>query len=111
FTPRMVDRLRPRVQAIADELLDHVAADGQMDLIDAYAFPLPIIVILEMLGIPPEDRNQFRIWSDAFVTPDFSPGAEERFIRSMTDFTDDLRDRFARRRAEPRADLVTALLE
>ncbi|MCB0041588.1 MAG: cytochrome P450 [Caldilinea sp.] len=111
FTPRMVERLRPRVQAIADELLDHVAADGQMDLIDAYAFPLPIIVILEMLGIPPEDRNQFRIWSDAFVTPDFTPGAEERFIRSMTDFTDYLRVLFAQRRAEPRADLVTALLE
>ena len=107
----MVERLRPRVQAIADELLDHVAADGQMDLIDAYAFPLPIIVILEMLGIPPEDRNQFRIWSDAFVTPDFAPGAEERFIRSMTDFTDYLRVLFAQRRAEPRADLVTALLE
>ncbi|MCB0052684.1 MAG: cytochrome P450, partial [Caldilinea sp.] len=66
---------------------------------------------LEMLGIPPEDRNQFRIWSDAFVTPDFTPGAEERFIRSMTDFTDYLRVLFAQRRAEPRADLVTALLE
>ena len=111
FTPRMIERLRPRVQVIADELLNRVAGDGRMDLIESYAFPLPIIVILEMLGIPPEDRNQFRIWSDAFVTPDFAPGAEERFIRSMTDFTDYLRALFAQRRAEPRADLVTALLE
>lgn len=111
FTPRMVGQLRPQIQTIADELLDQVAGDGSMDLIESFAFPLPIIVILEMLGIPPEDRNQFRIWSDAFVTPDLLPGAGERLIHSMTDFTDYLRALFVQRRAEPRGDLVTGLLQ
>lgn len=111
FTPRMVAQLRPAIQAIADELLDQIVDDGQADLIEAFAFPLPIIVILEMLGIPHNDRNQLRIWSDAFVTPDPSPGAEQWFLQAMTDFTDYLRDLFAQRRAEPRNDLVTALLQ
>ncbi len=60
FTPRMVLQLRPAIEAIANDLLDRVVAQGQMDLIESYAFPLPIIVILEMLGIPPDDRNRFR---------------------------------------------------
>lgn len=111
FTPRIVHQLRPRIQAIADALLDEVSTAGQMDLIDAFAFPLPIIVILEMLGIPPADRDQFRVWSDAFVTPDLTPGAGERFLQAMTEFTDYLRALFASRRAAPRADLVTALLD
>lgn len=111
FTPRMVAQLRPAVQAIADELLAQIVDDGQADLVESFAFPLPIIVILEMLGIPRNDRNQLRIWSDAFVTPDPSPGAEQQFLRSMTDFTDYLRALFAQRRAEPRNDLVTALLQ
>lgn len=111
FTPRMVAQLRPAIQAIADELLDQIVDDGQADLVGSFAFPLPIIVILEMLGIPRNDRNQLRIWSDAFVTPDPSPGAEQQFLRSMTDFTDYLRALFVQRRAEPRNDLVTALLQ
>ncbi|MFN3980267.1 MAG: cytochrome P450 family protein [Caldilinea sp.] len=111
FTPRMVAQLRPAIQSIADELLAQIVDDGQADLVESFAFPLPIIVILEMLGIPRNDRNQLRIWSDAFVTPDPSPGAEQQFLRSMTDFTDYLRALFAQRRAEPRNDLVTALLQ
>jgi cytochrome P450 len=67
FTPRMVEQLRPRVQAIAEALLDAIAGRGAMDLIDDYAFPLPITVIAEMLGIPAADRDQFRAWSDALL--------------------------------------------
>src|SRR5262249_1415510 len=55
FTASFVERLRPRIQEIADQLLDAVAARGQMNLIDDYAFPLPILVIAEMLGVPSED--------------------------------------------------------
>ena len=57
FTPRLIERMRPRVQAIADALLDAVQDRGGMDLIDDYAFPLPITVIAELLGISAEDRN------------------------------------------------------
>ncbi|MBA3415827.1 MAG: cytochrome P450, partial [Chloroflexia bacterium] len=77
FTPRFVEGLRPRVQQIADSLVDEIeagaAASGERrcDLIDAFAFPLPLTVIAEMLGIPTEMREQFRVWSHAAVA--FNP--------------------------------------
>ena len=61
----MVEQLRPRIQAIADELLDRVETQGAMDLVDDYAFPLPITVIAELLGIPVEDQDRFRDWSNS----------------------------------------------
>ncbi len=69
FTTRMVEQLADRVQDIATGLVDRVAGGGEMDLIEDFAFPLPIIVIAEMLGIPPEDRDRFRHWSSALVAP------------------------------------------
>ena len=63
FTPRMIEQLRPRIQQITDELLDAVQEQGAMDLIADFAYPLPITVIIEMLGIPVTDRQLFRSWS------------------------------------------------
>src|SRR5579871_4747521 len=74
FTPRMIEQLRPRIQEIADDLLDPVVADGEMELVSTFAFPLPITVIAELLGVPAVDREQFRVWSDAFVRPALTPG-------------------------------------
>jgi cytochrome P450 len=68
FTPRYIESLRPSVQEIADELLDLVQAQGQMDLVADYAFRLPIDVISEMLGVPRADRKQIHVWSDALAT-------------------------------------------
>jgi cytochrome P450 len=67
FTPRYIESLRPRVQEIADELLDRVQAQGQIEIVKDYAFPLPINVIAEMLGIPQSDWNQIRGWSGALA--------------------------------------------
>src|SRR5947209_5248117 len=67
FTPRMIEQLRPRVQQIADELLGTVQAQGRMDLIADFAFPLPITVISELLGIPAADRKLFRTWTQAII--------------------------------------------
>jgi cytochrome P450 len=67
FTPRMIEQLRPRIQQITDELLDQVQSRGQMDLIADFAFPLPITVICELLGVPVEDRQKFRVWSNALL--------------------------------------------
>lgn len=64
FTPRRVNALRPRIEQIIDELLDDMAAKGDCDLIADFAFPLPAIVIAELLGVPPEDREEFKHWSD-----------------------------------------------
>lgn len=68
FTPRMVEALRPRVTSIVDDLLAAVAPRGEMELLTAFAAPLPIIVIAELLGMPPQDRVQLRHWSDRLAT-------------------------------------------
>jgi cytochrome P450 PksS len=115
FTARMVESLEPRVESIAHQLLDRVAARGHMDLIDEFAFPLPIIVIAELLGIPPADRNRFRSWSHAFVTSsaNVQRGAKKvaKAQELMLDFTTYMRDQFQQRRYEPRDDLLTSLLQ
>jgi len=110
FTPKMVEQLRPRIQAIADELIDGVEAQGQMDLSADYAFPLPITVIAEMLGVPSADHARFKEWSDAIITPVLDDEALERFSTQMGEFVAYLTEFFAARRAEPRDDLVSALL-
>jgi cytochrome P450 len=115
FTTGAVQSLAGRVQAIADGLLDRVQARGRMDLIDEYAFPLPMTVIAELLGIPPRDRERFRRWSAAFVTPSVNLQRNAKKYakthRLMTDFTDYLRGIFAERRHHPRADLISQLLQ
>jgi cytochrome P450 len=111
FTPRMVEQLRPRIQEIADDLLDAVEARGRMDLVEEFAFPLPIIVIAELLGIPAQDRDRFRTWSDAVVRPAVSPEDLERLSQQMREFVAYLRELFERRRAEPQDDLFSALLQ
>lgn len=68
FTPRMIERLSPRIQEIASALLDAVAGGGSMDVVADFAYPLPVIVIAEMMGIPAEHRDRFKRWSDAVVT-------------------------------------------
>jgi cytochrome P450 len=111
FTPRMVEQLRPRVQAIADALLDAVAGRGEMDLIDDYAFPLPITVIAEMLGIPAGDRAQFRDWSDALLTAIPPQPAGPAAVAAAEGLRRYLQSRFEERRRAPTEDLITGLLQ
>ena len=111
FTPRMVERLRPRSQEIADDLVDRVAAEGRMELVDDFAFPLPITVIAELLGIPAEDRDRFRVWSNSFLLPPMTDELREQFLRHTDEFVAYLDVLFAKRRAEPSDDLVSALVQ
>ncbi len=105
FTPRMVENLRPRIHQIAADLLDEMGDHGAADLIGAFAFPLPITVIAEMLGIPPEDREQFRRWTKILL---FSPDGEANraalmeFGMYMNRMIDD-------RHHHPQDDIITAL--
>ncbi len=67
FTPHVVDAMRPHIQQLVDGFLDAVQNKGKIDLIRDFAFPLPATVITEMLGLPPEDRDQLKKWSDDFI--------------------------------------------
>ena len=110
FTPKRVADLRSRIEAIAGMLLDPLVARGEADLIDAFAFPLPTIVILEMLGVPADDHGRFRAWANALLEPPMTVEARADSTRLLTEFTDYLRQLFAERRARPRDDLVSALI-
>lgn len=109
FTPQMIAGMRDRIQEITDELLDEIGGQETVNLIDAFAFPLPIIVICEMLGIPTEDRDNFRIWSNSMI--EGSNGAYAQDIQKhMQDFIQYLRDRFETVRKNPGEDLISKLI-
>ncbi|MFF0449811.1 cytochrome P450 [Streptomyces sp. NPDC004609] len=107
FTMRRVEQLAPRVQEITDELLDVMLPAGHGDLVDALAFPLPIIVICELLGIPSGDRDAFRAWSNEVVTP---TGFEESraAIQALAVYLDELIE--DKRCQGPSGDLLSALI-
>jgi cytochrome P450 len=115
FTPRMVAQLEPRIRQVTEELLDAVAERGRIDIIEDLATPLPVIMIAEILGVPPEDRGDFKQWSDALVASlgnglagmqvvADAQGARDEFIKYFNRI-------FELRRAEPRGDLVSNLLK
>jgi cytochrome P450 len=110
FTPRMVEQLRPRIQEIADELIDDVVTAGEMELVSEFAFPLPITVIAELLGVPAADRENFREWSGAMVSPALAAAEMERADGLLGAFVQYLLALFAERRQEPGEDLVSALV-
>jgi cytochrome P450 len=112
FTPQAVARLEPRIRSITTSLIDEVALRGETDLVADLAAPLPIMVISEMLGVPPEDREQFRRWSEAQATVlngaigvEFA-AAFEATERELFAYFQEI---VAKRRREPREDLVSAL--
>ncbi|KPF67303.1 hypothetical protein IP88_12395 [alpha proteobacterium AAP81b] len=111
FTPRAVEAARPEIARVADELLDGLS--GEVDLIDAYASPLPIIVIAAMLGVDPADAPEFRAWALGLSNV-FSPIRTPELTERLARVTDAIERYFfrvvAERRAAPRDDLLTALV-
>lgn len=113
FTPRRVERLRPRVEVLVEELLDRVARRGEMELIRDLAAPLPVIVIAELLGVPPEDREQLVRWSDELVElldPLSGRDGLDPPKRASHVLAEYFRRLLAERRREPRDDLLSAML-
>lgn len=109
FTQRRVEKLRPRTQDIADDLVSSmIERGGPVDVVEDFALPLPITVICELLGVPFEDREDFRVWSDAFLS------TSKLTAEQVTDYTDRMMDYIAgliaQRRAEPADDLITGLI-
>ena len=116
FTPRVVEGLRPHIQKIVDGLLARVEGVGSMDLIEEFAYPLPVIVICQMLGVPVEDRERFKEWGldiarglDAILLPPDSDVAQ-RSAAARRALADYFRALIAERRTSPRGDLLSALI-
>jgi cytochrome P450 len=113
FTPRSVAALGPRIEKIVEQLLDEVDGEDRFDLIDSFAFPLPIIVIAEMLGVPAQDLDRFKEWSNDIVLslePILTREQRERFRRSEQELYEYFEGIIALRRKDPQDDLVSALL-
>ena len=116
FTPRVVELLRPRVQALVDDLLARLDGRHEMDLIEDFAYPIPVIVICELLGVPVEDRDRFRAWGldmarslDAVL---FGPQSDvaARGAAARHALGDYFRDLIAERRKVPRPDMLSGLI-
>ena len=112
FTVRRVEALAPRVQDIADALLDDLTAAGAdgrpVDLVEGFGFPLPITVITELLGIPPGDRADFRRWSSIIVNGNAHPS--EVYVDAVRSIVGYVRELIAAKRTDPGDDLLSALI-
>jgi cytochrome P450 len=115
FTPRAVNALAPRIEAIVDELLDTIEASGdaEIELIARFAYPLPITVIAEMLGVDKEHRDLFRKTGQQ-VAMLLGPHADQHVVTQAAEDRQKLfqyfEDLIARRRASPQDDLISALI-
>ncbi|HEX6479566.1 MAG TPA: cytochrome P450 [Ktedonobacteraceae bacterium] len=123
FTPRALSRLSGRIATITQELLDQVRLTGSMDVVTDIAYPLPTIVIAEMLGVPTSDRPLFKEWADGLLTRQlsdaefFKPEEEQRDnpeMQRIKDIFEEMSDYFETmledRRRQPREDMMSELL-
>jgi cytochrome P450 len=116
FTPKFIEGLRPRIQDIANSLLDAVQARAdetgrrEMELIDDFAYPLPLTVISEMLGIPAADREKFREWSQAAVSFTPTDPANPQVTAKLIEFIAYLRRLVVAKHANPEDDLLSGLV-
>jgi len=113
FTPRSVERMRPRMVQLTEELLAPLRDAGRFDVINDFAFPLPVTLICELLGVPAEDREMFRHQTrDLAVILDWEIKAEQfgRAAGAAMNFAVYLLPLFEERRRAPKADLISALV-
>ena len=113
FTPRAIEALRPRITELVDGMLDAMARQGRVDLVDALAFPLPFSVIAEMLGTPPADHERIRKLTGTVVRslePIADPGLVAAIIAADEELSGVAAEMLAWKRANPADDLLTALI-
>src|SRR5215217_7692808 len=110
FTPRLIERLRERIEAICQELLDNMERKDEAELVRDYALPLPATVIAELLGVPVKDQRRFHRWSNRIVS--ISSGRDLwRALPAALAFIRYLRKMSQRRRISPEDDLMSALVQ
>ncbi|KRF03416.1 cytochrome [Paenibacillus sp. Soil766] len=105
FSPRVIEGLAPKIEAIAHALCDQIELGGIMEGLHDFASPLPIIVIAEMLGIPQEDRALFKQWSDSLVGNN-----SEQYYQCQREMSVYFTDISNKRRREPQEDLISHLI-
>jgi cytochrome P450 len=118
FTPRIVSRLEGRMHALAHELVGAAVAGGEADLVQALTYPLPVTVIAEIIGIPVQDREQFKQWSDRAVAGlglAFLGGFDAERVRAQVALREEMRAYLIplaeERKRAPREDLMTGLVQ
>jgi cytochrome P450 len=118
FNPRLIDELTPRITTITEELLDKIPAGEPVDLVDALTYPLPVIVIAELLGVPVSDRDLFRRWADALlgnrntdstVVPE--DDAIDKLATPLHEMGEYLREHVRSRRGRETDDLIGKLVQ
>jgi len=115
FSPRVIETIRPRIQSVVDDLLDGLQGQGEMDLVRDFAYPLPAVIISEMLGVAPQDREQFKRWSDDLVL--FLGGTSltllhtvARSRKSLAELSAYFQGVIAESRARPKDNLISHLV-
>ena len=118
FTPRIVKRLEERMAQIADDLVATAVAAGEVDLVQALTYPLPVTIIAEIIGVPTRDREQFKEWSDqavALLGTGFFGAIDPERLRRQRALLDEMHAYFVplaeERRRDPREDLITGLVQ
>jgi cytochrome P450 len=114
FTPAAIEHMEGRVAELTEELLEGTRGRRRIELVSDLSYPLPVIVIAEMLGVPAEDRPQFKEWADALLTRDNTDPLDttqlEKVKTQLNNFYEYLLEHVSERRAQPRQDLLTNLV-
>ena len=118
FTPRSISNLEPRIGELSRRLLESVVEQGEMDVAEDFAVPLPMAVIAEMLGVPVADRPRFIKWNDAILKMSYTVGATgpvdaivQDFRAATAEMNDYLAELLPKRRRSPKDDLLTRLVQ
>lgn len=116
FRPRVVENLRPGIQSVIDELIAGLKGKRSFDFVEEFAYPLPVIIISDMFGVPASERDRIRAWSDdimALVFGAFDQGdRHERARNAFSEFSDYLAELIEQRRTHPGGeDLISMLVE
>src|SRR5262249_26792400 len=113
FIPQAIEALKPRIRAIAEELLDQIQDPTAFDVLETIAYPLPVIVMAELLGVPTRDRVQFKLWSDQrsrLLEPTITASEIQVAIQAAREFDAYFLDVINARRKEPCDDLISTLV-